>query len=211
MGAELLPCISFWAADRSWRVRWSLAQHLHLLVRNVSSSNVGATGVINSVIDSLVSAYDSLLRDSEAEVRAAALSHCQALIQSIFSPSRSPFSNSAHGSYSPHSLLLSVQRLCSDSSDFVRVCAASAICSLCSVVSKDDLATQALPSLLQLLRDERSEVRLAVVTEVELLHKAVGIETLAQALLPALSELSMYMPYVYLVDYSLYRNYCRSG
>jgi hypothetical protein len=56
---EVLPVVLAIAADRSWRVRWSLA------VKIAEVSTVMGSQVANN---SLCACFESLLRDPEAEV-----------------------------------------------------------------------------------------------------------------------------------------------
>jgi serine/threonine-protein phosphatase 2A regulatory subunit A len=57
---------------------------------------------------------------------------------------------------------------------------------LCPLVGKKHTSEQILPKFLQLLKDEDSEVRLAVFQNVNEISKVLGIETLSQTTIPAL-------------------------
>ena len=63
--SEILPVILAIAADRSWRVRWSLAVKLHQVAQGMGSQ------VANN---SLCECFEEMLRDQEAEVKLASLS-----------------------------------------------------------------------------------------------------------------------------------------
>lgn len=55
----MLPVLLQVANDRSWRVRWSLANHLHEVLRAVDEASAGGA---------LAGVFDALLNDTEAEV-----------------------------------------------------------------------------------------------------------------------------------------------
>lgn len=173
----IVPCAVAWSGDRSWRVRWSLGHHLHDLVGHIQEKNAAINpDVTKAVIVTLCTVYDSLLNDSEPEVRASSVSHFSALCSFL---SRDAI----------HQLMVSVQRLCGDSSDFVRAAAATELSLLCTMLGREDTVNLLLPSLLQLLRDERSEVRLNIIAQLHSINDAIGVDALSQSLLPALSEL----------------------
>ncbi len=172
----LVPAAVAWAADRSWRVRWSLGHHLHELAAHLASASSSSSG--EQPLSALCTVYDSLLNDAEPEVRASSAAHFSALCATL--PRASIFQ-----------LLSSVQRLAGDASDFVRAAAASELALLCSHLAREDVLNLVLPSLLALLRDERSDVRLNIIAALPAINAAIGAEALAQSLLPALSELGM--------------------
>jgi len=64
--SQILPIVLNIANDKSWRVRWSLANKLHEVCKALGDQ------VTNN---SLAKIYEDLLTDQEAEVRAAAASH----------------------------------------------------------------------------------------------------------------------------------------
>lgn len=175
----LAAAATAWATDRSWRVRWSLGHHLHDLAAHIYNANRSAhPEAVQTVISNLCSVYDQLLNDAEPEVRASSVSHCSALCVCLPRPA-------------VRQLLDSVQRLGSDSSDFVRAAAASELSLLCTQLGREDTVALLLPTLLQLLRDERSEVRLNIIAQLHAINDAIGVDALAQSLLPALSDLGM--------------------
>jgi len=109
------------SSDRSWRLRWALANRIHEIIEVFSEnkSNAGAVNssaallashinTITSSITSLSSIFDTLLNDSEAEVRAAATTHLAAVAKCLLKATV------------VERLLPTAQRLASDSSEFVR-------------------------------------------------------------------------------------------
>jgi serine/threonine-protein phosphatase 2A regulatory subunit A len=58
------------------------------------------------------------------------------------------------------------------------------------MLGREETVEHLLPILLRLLRDEISEVRLNVISNLEIINKVVGVELLSQSLLPAIVELA---------------------
>mmetsp|Transcript_31978 Transcript_31978/g.46064 ORF Transcript_31978/g.46064 Transcript_31978/m.46064 type:complete len:674 (-) Transcript_31978:2077-4098(-) len=189
--SQVLSVILAVSSDRSWRLRWALANRIHEIIEVFSenkSSAVAATAsatslashvnTITSSITSLSSIFDTLLNDSEAEVRAAATTHLAAVSKCLMKATI------------VERLLPTAQRLASDSSEFVRASFALEICMLSPSLGRDDTIQLLLPILLNLLRDEVSEVRLNVISGLDAVNKVIGIELLSQALLPSIAELA---------------------
>lgn len=167
--SSILPVVLGIAGDRSWRVRWSLANTLHEIC-----SGLGDHAANNS----LSTAYESLLGDAEPEVRAAAAGHvskvCGLLRKDVVITRIIPM----------------VQKLATDVSEFVRASLASSINDLAAILGKEDTVEHLLPILLSLLRDETSEVRLNVISKLDVINVVVGVELLSQSLLPAIVDLA---------------------
>lgn len=134
---QVLPTVLQIANDRSWRVRWSLTNHLHLILQFACDQ---------STEQSLVTVYDNLLNDSEPEVRAASASQlnnvCKHFQKSVILAKLVP----------------TCQRMVSDPSEFVRAFFALEINHLALYLGKESTVQLVLPMLLHLLRDETSEV-----------------------------------------------------
>jgi hypothetical protein len=62
-GTHILPAVLAIANDRSWRVRWSLANRLHEVLGAVDAAAISTVGSA-----SLSNVFESLLNDSEPEV-----------------------------------------------------------------------------------------------------------------------------------------------
>ena len=134
---EVLPVILAIAADRSWRVRWSLA------VKIADVSGVMGNQVANN---SLCECFENLLRDSEAEVRSAAAGNISKMCSRI------------RKDVMIDRVLPIVNQIVTDSSDHARAACAAVINDLASLLGRDGTVEQLLPMLLQLLRDESSDV-----------------------------------------------------
>jgi len=166
---HILPLVLLIASDRSWRVRWSLANQLHEICQ------VFGEQVTNN---SLSEAAISILGDVEAEVRSSAAAHL-APVCSVLSRETIVVK-----------IVPAVQRLVTDASEHVRASIASVIGNVVGILGREDTVTHLLPLLLLLLRDEVSEVRLNIILNLGGISQVVGVELLGQSLLPAIVELS---------------------
>lgn len=165
---KVLPIILSLSKDKSWRVRYTFIGRLHEVLSRLPSAEVP-----------LASAFEFLLGDTEAEVRAAAASNIAPMCQHI----------SKDIIYSK--LMPSIQRLVMDVSESVRMALAGGLGLLVGVLGKEETIEFVLPMLLTLLRDENPEVRLNVITRLDLVNQALGAELLSQSLLPALATLAV--------------------
>ncbi|KAL7206640.1 hypothetical protein ACSBR2_019371 [Camellia fascicularis] len=127
--------------DKSWRVRYMVANQLYELCE--------AVGPEPTRMD-LVPAYVRLLRDNEAEVRIAAAGKVTKFCQ-ILNPE-----------LAIQHILPCVKELSSDSSQHVRSALASVIMGMAPILGKDATIEQLLPIFLSLLKDEFPDVRLNI-------------------------------------------------
>lgn len=132
---KVLPVILQLSKDKAWRVRFTFVNRLSELLSKLPSAEIPIATV-----------FDSLLQDSEAEVRSAAASNVTSLCQNI----------SKDVIYTK--LFPSIQRLTVDSSDSVRIAIAAGLGNLVIVIGKEETIEFILPMLLSLLRDEVSDV-----------------------------------------------------
>lgn len=139
--SKVLPVVLALARDKAWRVRYTFVSRLHEVLSRVPSAE-----------NALVAAFDALLNDTETEVRGAAAG--------------SVANMSAHLSKElvRSKLVPSLQRLTMDSSESVRIAAASGLGQLVNVLSQEETVEFVLPLLLVLLRDEVSDVRQPIAT-----------------------------------------------
>ncbi|EGG00330.1 uncharacterized protein MELLADRAFT_79246 [Melampsora larici-populina 98AG31] len=166
---QLGPTMKAMVSDKSWRVRYMIADHFVQL----------AEGAGEDVIrEELVGAFVHLLKDNEAEVRTAAAGQipgfCKLIDREVIL-SR---------------ILICVRELASDTSQYVRAALANQVAGLAPLLGKEATTEQLLPLFLQLLKDDFADVRLNIISKIEQVNDVIGIELLSQALLPAIMELS---------------------
>ncbi|CAL5442214.1 unnamed protein product [Camellia sinensis] len=157
------------AMDKSWRVRYMVANQLYELCEAVGPE---------STRTDLVPAYVRLLRDNEAEVRIAAAGKVTKFCR-ILNPE-----------LAIQHILPCVKELSSDSSQHVRSALASVIMGMAPVLGKDATIEQLLPIFLSLLKDEFPDVRLNIISKLDQVNQVIGIDLLSQSLLPAIVELA---------------------
>lgn len=164
-----LPLTLAAAADRAWRVRWSVASKFEHVCQAFGPSVTAS---------SLCPSFERLLQDPEAEVRTAAAANAPTVARHL-----------------PPAIIVSavmpcVKQLIVDSSEHVRAALATGINDLAPLLGKEDTITHLLPLLLQLLRDASSDVRLNIIAKLQALNEVIGVELLSQSLLPAIVDLA---------------------
>jgi len=201
---RILPLIVNTIDDRSWRVRWTAASKF--------ANVVSAFAPLEGSMDALVSAYERLLQDPEAEVRTAAtlnlskVAGCECMVKveptSITTITDSDNNAEQHAEDSKEDdtgprinvaerLVKKVTTLTQDDSEIVRAALAMVITELAPILGKDDTILHLVPPILLLLRDSASEVRLNVISSLTFLNEVIGIDLLSQSLLPAIVDLAV--------------------
>ncbi|THH17009.1 hypothetical protein EW146_g3728 [Bondarzewia mesenterica] len=169
---QLLKQIRQSISDKSWRVRYMAATHFNAL-----SEAVG----VELVREELVSHYVQLLKDNEAEVRTAAAGQIPG------------FSKLLEREVVIARIVPCVRDLCQDSSQHVRAALANQITGLAPLLGKDATIEHLLQLFLHMLKDEFPEVRLNIISKLEqswVTLVVIGIQFLAESLLPAIVELA---------------------
>lgn len=155
--------------DKSWRVRYMLADHFVELAEAVGQ---------DIVREELVKAFTELLGDNEAEVRTAAAGQVPGFSQLI------------DRDVILARILPCIRTLTTDPSQHVRAALAKQISGLAPLLGKQPTKEHLLPLFLELLKDEFSEVRLHLIGKLEMVNEVIGIDELSAALLPAIMQLA---------------------
>ncbi|CAI0552474.1 unnamed protein product [Linum tenue] len=171
------------AADKSWRVRYMVANQLYELCEAVGPEPTkyfpnlrrSHCHIIFYGTD-LVPAYVRLLRDNEAEVRIAAAGKVTKFCR-ILNPE-----------LAVQHILPCVKELSSDSSQHVRSALASVIMGMAPVLGKDATIEQLLPIFLSLLKDEFPDVRLNIISKLDQVNQVYSIRDAAANNLKRLAE-----------------------
>eukprot|EP01062_Namystynia_karyoxenos_P056438 TRINITY_DN47403_c0_g1_i1.p1 TRINITY_DN47403_c0_g1~~TRINITY_DN47403_c0_g1_i1.p1 ORF type:complete len:590 (+),score=237.94 TRINITY_DN47403_c0_g1_i1:91-1860(+) len=161
----LQPLVRDGVQDASWRVRYMLTDKFAEIAQ--------AVGLPSREV---VSLYERLAKDTEAEVRAAAAHQIGKLAASCGGDAMR--------------LMQAAQKLCGDEMQQVRAAAAGNIVSLSKSLGPHDTMSTLLPQLCELLRDDNSEVRLNVIAELGKVSDVVGFDELSRHLLPAVINLA---------------------
>lgn len=130
----------------------------------------------------LVPAFQNLLKDTEAEVRAAAANKVKDFCQNL---------DKAHQeSTIMTNILPYIKELVADPNQHVKSALASVIMGLSPILGRHNTIEHLLPLFLTQLKDECPEVRLNIISNLDCVNEVIGIQQLSQSLLPAIVELA---------------------
>lgn len=166
---ELLNLLRNLIEDKSWRVRYMIADRFEKIAKAVDEEVVSRD---------LVPSFTKLLKDSEAEVRTAIAGQIPGFCALI---DRNVLLNDVIGT---------IEDLVSDTSQHVRAALGTQISGLAPILGKQETIDHLLPMFLQMLKDEFPEVRLHIISKLELVNQVIGIDLLSQSLLPAIIQLA---------------------
>lgn len=166
---QLLQILKSLFSDKSWRVRYMVANCFEKLAKAVGEDVVKRD---------LVPAFVKLLKDGEAEVRTAIAAQIPGFCRLVDRDTLL------------HEIMASIEELVTDSNQHVRAALGTQISGLAPILGKDQTITHLLPMFIQMLKDEFPEVRLHIISKLELVNDVIGIELLSQSLLPAIVQLA---------------------
>ncbi len=155
-----LNVIKSCASDRSWRVRYTVAENMDRICEAVVSS------------EELVPGFLSWLSDAESEVRSIAVMKLPVLISKL-----------------PEAITLSqvipaLEPLTKDASPHVKFALMQSICKIAASLGADNTILKLLPLVNQLLKDEAYEVRLAFAESMHDFNKNFSPDKLSAVILP---------------------------
>ncbi|XP_049988139.1 serine/threonine-protein phosphatase 2A 65 kDa regulatory subunit A alpha isoform-like [Alexandromys fortis] len=130
----------------------------------------------------LVPAFQNLMKDCEAEVRAAASHKVKEFCENLSADCRENVIMTQ--------ILPCIKELVSDANQHVKSALASVIMGLSPILGKDNTIEHLLPLFLAQLKDECPEVRLNIISNLDCVNEVIGIRQLSQSLLPAIVELA---------------------
>ena len=170
---HLMPIFKAAAEEKSWRVRYVVADKFTELQDSFGPE-------ITKLV--LVSAFTNLLKDVEAEVRAAAATKIRDFGENLPEADRV--------SIIMNQILPCVNELVKDPNQHVKSALASVIMGLSPILGKENTIEHLLPLFLTQLKDECPEVRLNIISNLDSVSEVIGIQQLSQSLLPAIVELA---------------------
>nr|CAH8871586.1 unnamed protein product [Trichobilharzia regenti] len=171
--AHIIPLIRSAAEDKSWRVRYQLADHITDLQTAVKPQLAG---------QHLVDVYQMLLKDPEGEVRAAAAGKLKKFASALAPDIRE--------SVIMKTLLPIIRDMVGENNLQVKTALAGVMMALSPLLGKENTVEHLLPLLLVQLKDENPDVRLNIISNLECVNQIMGITQLSQSLLPAIVELA---------------------
>mmetsp|Transcript_35132 Transcript_35132/g.47975 ORF Transcript_35132/g.47975 Transcript_35132/m.47975 type:complete len:585 (+) Transcript_35132:189-1943(+) len=166
---KVLDTVLECSADKSWRVRYMVADLLHQLCE-----------IFGQEISTkfLVSVFVRLVQDPEAEVRTVATGNVKAVCSFISSE------------VVLTDVIPAIKTLVNDPSQHVRVALAKIILEIAPLCGKDNTRLHLFDVFQQLLKDEFSEVRLSIISKLGAVKEFISVELLEQSLLPAVIHLA---------------------
>ncbi|CAH8608246.1 unnamed protein product [Heterobilharzia americana] len=170
---HIIPLIRAAAEDKSWRVRYQLADHITDLQTAVKPQLAG---------QHLVDVYQILLKDPEGEVRAAAAGKLKKFASALAPDIRE--------SVIMKTLLPIIRDMVGETNLQVKTALAGVMMALAPLLGKENTVEHLLPLLLIQLKDENPDVRLNIISNLECVNQIMGITQLSQSLLPAIVELA---------------------
>ena len=130
----------------------------------------------------LVPAFQYLLKDTEAEVRASAATKVKDFCANLDKANQEQIIMT--------SILPYIKELVSDANQHVKSALASVIMGLSPIFGRQNTIEHLLPLFLTQLTDEWPEVRLNIISTLDCINDVIGIQQLSQSLLPAIVELA---------------------
>ncbi|XP_014816986.1 PREDICTED: serine/threonine-protein phosphatase 2A 65 kDa regulatory subunit A alpha isoform, partial [Calidris pugnax] len=169
--SEIIPMFSNLASDEQvWGGKWGV----HPQLQRAVGPEITKTD--------LVGAFQSLMKDCEAEVRAAASHKVKEFCENL--------SPDCREAVIMGQILPCIKELVSDANQHVKSALASVIMGLSPILGKDNTVEHLLPLFLAQLKDECPEVRLNIISNLDCVNEVIGIRQLSQSLLPAIVELA---------------------
>ncbi|XP_072907513.1 serine/threonine-protein phosphatase 2A 65 kDa regulatory subunit A beta isoform-like [Hemitrygon akajei] len=171
--AMAMPTLRKAVEDESWRVRYMVADKLSELQKTMGPE---------ITVNDLVPAFQILLKDCEAEVRAAGANNIKDFCENLPEDCRETVTMS-------HVLPYVKERL-SDTNQHMKSALASVIAGLSTILGKVATVEQLLPLILAQLKDKCPEIRLNIISNLDCVNEVIGIHQLSESLLPAIVELA---------------------
>jgi len=167
--AQILPVVRICALDKSWRVRYMMADHVQQLCEVFESKATVA----------VIPHYLRLLSDPEVEVRTIAAARLAAV--AAVSPTKEFL----------ETLIPAIEKLTlpRETSPHVRASLAGSVLSLAPIFGTALTVEYLINTFLQLTKDDSPEVRLKLIGTLGDLSSVVGIDVLSQSILPSIKEL----------------------
>lgn len=176
----VLPVVRKFVADKSWRVRYMVADQLSDLC-----DALGARATRSELLPSFL----RLLKDGEAEVRTAAAFKVTHIARRVAALEAGPGATDVAGAeLLTRDMLPVVRELVRDTSQHVRAALAGNIMGLAPVLGEAATASELLEMILVLLKDDFPDVRLNVIARLDKVSFVMGM--VSNELLPAIVELA---------------------
>ncbi|ODM88771.1 Serine/threonine-protein phosphatase 2A 65 kDa regulatory subunit A alpha isoform [Orchesella cincta] len=169
----ILPIFRQWAKDKNCQVRCILADNFMNLKK--------ALGFAVTMQD-WVSAFKSLLEDSNSDVRGAAVKKLLKFCQSV--------DPSEKATIIIKTIVPCVKKLVVDASEGVRSALATVIVGLCPILGKEKTVEHLLLIFLTLMKDECDKVKFNITSNLDSVNEVVGTKQFSYLMLFGIEELA---------------------
>ena len=162
---DLIQLVKKLAKDKSWRVRYTVVEHLHEYLEPFES----ASNIVNEVV--------GLMNDSEPEVKCITLANLVHVIEKL--------SNDNIEVY----ILPSFEKLSKDTSQYVRLSLVQAICQTSSFFGVDTSIQKLLPIINSLIKDDSFDVRISFADNMHAFNASLGCEKVLMYSVPLILQM----------------------
>jgi serine/threonine-protein phosphatase 2A regulatory subunit A len=179
-----VPVIQDCSADRSWRVRLTVAKNFDKILMNFGHE---------LTVDPLIPLFHNLLRDSEQEVRKEAVKMIEPCLKITWDGNHQ-FDKLENGSILQDIVtkhMGSDGALLTDSAQPVRAALAQVMGPVAEKAGKDMTSRKLLPAISELMKDEFHDVRLNIVSHAGTFCDVLGVESFMHSCLHTIQTLIM--------------------
>ena len=162
---DLIQLVKKLAKDKSWRVRYTLVEHVQEYLEPFDS----ASSIVNEVV--------ALINDSEPEVKCITLSNLSFVIQKLDKNSVEVY------------IMPSYEKLAKDPSQYVRLSLVQAICSTSCHFDVETAVQKLLPIIHTLIKDESFDVRISFADSMHKFNESIGPEKVVAYSVPLILQM----------------------
>mmetsp|Transcript_39247 Transcript_39247/g.155694 ORF Transcript_39247/g.155694 Transcript_39247/m.155694 type:complete len:576 (-) Transcript_39247:688-2415(-) len=176
----MMPIIRAFSKDKSWRVRYIVAD---------KSCDLCDVFGSKATREELLPAFTRLLKDGEAEVRTAATFKLTDFMHRLVATEQ-PRGEPSGGEIMVRDVLPIVHELVGDPSQHVRAALSANIMGLPSDLGDDEAVKDLLDLVMILLKDEFPDVRLNLIAKLADVSSVMGVKRLSDELMPTIVHLA---------------------
>ena len=162
---DLIQLVKKLSKDKSWRVRYTLVEHLQEYLEPFDSAN----NIVNEVV--------ALINDSEPEIKCITLSNLSHIIQKLDKNSIEVY------------IMPSYEKLAKDPSQYVRLSLVQAICNTSSHFDVETAVQKLLPIITTLIKDDSFDVRISFADSMHKFNESIGPEKVVSYSVPLILQM----------------------
>lgn len=162
---DLIQLVKKMTKDKSWRVRYTLVEHLNEYLEPFESANI----IVNEIV--------GLINDSEPEVKCITLSSLSHIIQKLDKNSVEVY------------IMPSFEKLSKDPSQYVRLSLVQAICQTSHYFDVEISVQKLLPIINTLIKDDSFDVRISFADNMHAFNASIGAEKVLAYSIPLILQM----------------------